>query len=86
MAIIEFLQHNVEAIGWVATSLFTVSFFVKTETSLLRAQMLAAALWMTYGLLIEKTPVIVANALVAAGSIYKQVMLVTRANRKRIVT
>ncbi len=86
MAFIEFLKQNVEAIGWVATSLFTVSFFVKTELSLLRAQMLAAGLWMTYGLLIDKRPVIVANALVAAGSIYKQVLLFSRDGRKRIVS
>jgi uncharacterized protein with PQ loop repeat len=82
MGLMTFLQQHVEALGWVATSLFTVSFFVKTEVNLLRAQMFAAGLWMLYGVLIDKTPVVVANALVASGSIYKQVMVYMHSRRK----
>jgi uncharacterized protein with PQ loop repeat len=71
----EWMQEHVEILGWIATSLFTVSFVVKTQKSLLRAQMVAASLWLLYGVLIHKMPVVVANVLVAGGSIYKQIRL-----------
>jgi uncharacterized protein with PQ loop repeat len=71
----EWMQEHVEILGWLATSLFTVSFVVKTQKSLLRAQMVAASLWLLYGVLIHKMPVVVANVLVASGSIYKQIRL-----------
>ena len=53
-----------ELLGWVATAVFVGSYFF-SRPSLLRAmQMLGAALWITYGLLIGASPVIVANVLV----------------------
>lgn len=53
-----------ELLGWVATAVFVGSYFF-SRPSLLRAmQMLGAVLWITYGLLIGASPVIVANVLV----------------------
>ena len=58
----------VDLIGWLATALFVSSYFL-SMTLLRRMQMLGAAAWMTYGILLDAPPVIVANALVlvAAG-------------------
>jgi hypothetical protein len=53
-----------EALGWIATAVFVGSYFF-SRPSLLRAmQMVGAALWIIYGLLIGASPVIVANLLV----------------------
>ena len=54
----------IEALGWSATAVFVGSYFF-AKPSLLRAvQMAGALLWVTYGLLIGASPVIVANLLV----------------------
>jgi hypothetical protein len=58
----------VEFLGWTATGVFVASYFA-ARPSLLRAiQMLGALLWVTYGLLIGASPVIVANVLVFAAA------------------
>ena len=59
------MSHGaVELLGWIATAVFVASYFA-ARPSLLRAiQMLGALLWVTYGLLIGASPVIVANLLV----------------------
>ena len=51
-------------LGWAATALFTSSYFFKRAASLRRAQMIAAAMWIAYGVLVDAAPVIVANVLV----------------------
>jgi len=57
-------QVGIEYLGWAATAIFVGSYFF-TRPSLLRAaQMLGALLWLTYGVLIKASPVIVANVLV----------------------
>ncbi len=57
-------QVGIDYLGWAATAIFVGSFFF-TRPSLLRAaQMLGALLWLTYGVLIKASPVIVANVLV----------------------
>jgi len=54
----------IDYLGWTATAVFVGSYFF-SKPSLLRAvQMLGAVLWVTYGLLIGASPVIVANILV----------------------
>jgi hypothetical protein len=55
-------------IGWLATFTFTCSYFCKQPQTLKRVQALAALFWLTYGVLIHSTPVIVANILVAAAA------------------
>jgi hypothetical protein len=59
-------------LGWVATGLFLVSYFSKDPGLLRRIQALAAALWIGYGVLIQATPVIVANVLVALAALVSE--------------
>jgi hypothetical protein len=55
---------GIELLGWAATCVFVGSYFF-TRPSLLRSvQMFGALLWVTYGVLINASPVIVANVLV----------------------
>jgi hypothetical protein len=54
----------IDALGWIATAVFVSSYFFSRPSLLRAVQMLGALLWITYGLLIGASPVIVANALV----------------------
>jgi len=54
----------VESLGWVATSVFVMSYFFAKPSLLRGVQMLGALLWVAYGVLIHASPVIVANVLV----------------------
>ncbi len=60
----------IEWIGWVATAIFAGSYFCKQPATLRRLQALAALLWISYGLLINAAPVVVANLAVAVSAIY----------------
>jgi uncharacterized protein with PQ loop repeat len=53
-----------ECLGWLATAVFVGSYFFARPSWLRSAQMLGALLWILYGLLIQASPVIVANILV----------------------
>ena len=53
-----------EWVGWTATAVFTASYGFKDAVSLRRTQMLGAALWVMYGLLMQARPVVAANLLV----------------------
>jgi hypothetical protein len=53
-----------EYVGWCATAVFVSSYFCPRPSLLRGVQMLGAALWGLYGVLISATPVIVANVLV----------------------
>jgi membrane-anchored glycerophosphoryl diester phosphodiesterase (GDPDase) len=57
-------------IGWVATAIFTCSYFSKEPGTLRRIQALAALFWIGYGVLMHALPIIVANLVVAAVAIY----------------
>jgi uncharacterized protein with PQ loop repeat len=59
-----------EWIGWIATGVFTSSYLFKRADSLRLVQMIAALMWIGYGILLNAHPVIVANLLVlgAAGA------------------
>ena len=63
-------MHLLNGIGWVATIVFSTSYFFKGASTLRWIQAGAAALWVTYGLLIHAMPVVVANVIVAAAAIY----------------
>lgn len=56
-------------LGWAATAVFVGSYLCKRPDALMRVQMIGAAMWVAYGLLIQATPVVAANVLVftAAG-------------------
>jgi hypothetical protein len=55
-------------LGWVATAIFVGSYFFSRPALLRATQMLGAALWIAYGVLIAAIPVVVANALVLAAA------------------
>jgi hypothetical protein len=55
-----------DAVGWLATAIFAISYFCKRTTTLRRVQGLAALAWITYGMLIHSLPIVVANVLVAS--------------------
>ena len=60
------MMTRVDWIGWLATTVFLVSYFTKTPVALRRVQGVAAGVWALYGMLIHSLPVIVANILVAS--------------------
>jgi hypothetical protein len=53
-----------ELLGWTATAVFVGSYFFVRPSLLRGVQMFGALLWVTYGVLINASPVIVANVLV----------------------
>ena len=57
-------QSGIEMLGWTATAVFVGSYFFGKPKVLRAVQMAGAVLWITYGLLIGASPVVVANALV----------------------
>jgi hypothetical protein len=54
----------IEGLGWTATAVFVGSYFFARPSRLRGVQMVGALLWITYGVLIDASPVIVANVLV----------------------
>jgi hypothetical protein len=57
-----------DGLGWLATAIFVGSYFLPRPALLRAMQMLGAALWIVYGVLIAAIPVVVANALVLAAA------------------
>lgn len=57
-------------IGWTATGVFAVSYFVRDPRRMRLVQGLAAVLWMLYGIVIHALPIIVANLIVATLAVY----------------
>jgi hypothetical protein len=55
---------GIELLGWTATCVFVGSYFFTRPSVLRSVQMLGALLWVSYGVLINASPVIVANVLV----------------------
>ena len=54
---------TIEILGWAAAGVFTTSYFFTRPQTLRRAQMLGAAMWLAYGVLLHAHPVVVANVL-----------------------
>lgn len=59
-----------EWVGWLATTIFAVSYFVRNPVTMRWVQAAAALCWMTYGILLHARPVIVANVIVAGLAVY----------------
>jgi len=57
-------------IGWLATAVFTSSYFFGRPLTLRRIQAGAALLWVMYGIAIDAVPVVVANLIVAGAALY----------------
>lgn len=55
-----------DAIGWLATAIFGVSYFVRNPSAMRWMQASAALCWMLYGFLLHAPPVIAANVIVAS--------------------
>jgi hypothetical protein len=55
---------STDLLGWAATAVFVASYFFARPSLLRGAQMMGALLWLVYGVMINATPVIVANVLV----------------------
>jgi hypothetical protein len=51
-------------VGWLATAVFTASYFARREHALRLLQVAGASLWLLYGVVADAPPVIVANLLV----------------------
>jgi hypothetical protein len=60
---------SIQALGWIATAVFSTSYFFRSASLLRRIQAGAAALWICYGLAIGAAPVVVANAIVAVAAL-----------------
>jgi hypothetical protein len=56
-------------IGWIATAVFTASYFFKRAEHLRRVQIVAACLWIAYGFQTGAVPVVAANALVVVAAL-----------------
>jgi hypothetical protein len=55
---------NADLIGWIATAVFVGSYLCTRAEALRRVQMVGAALWIGYGLVMQAAPVVTANVLV----------------------
>ena len=65
----------IDWLGWAATAVFVGSYFFTSPARLRAVQMFGALLWITYGVLIRASPVVVANVLVfsaAAWTVLRQ--------------
>ena len=58
-----------DIVGWTATAAFAVSYFMPEQRMRL-VQMLGAALWLVYGILLGEAPIIVANAIVLVAAFW----------------
>jgi uncharacterized protein with PQ loop repeat len=59
-----------DLVGWLATTIFAISYFVRNPVTMRWVQAAAALCWMTYGILLHAVPVIVANIIVAGLAVY----------------
>lgn len=58
-----------EALGWIATAVFSASYFFRRQAALRRIQAAAACLWIAYGVAIQARPVVIANVIVAVAAL-----------------
>jgi len=65
-----------DGVGWIATAVFTISYFAKDPAKLRWIQSVAALFWITYGVMIHSKPVIAANIIVAGAAAYSSLRLV----------
>lgn len=69
----------IQYLGWTATAVFVGSYFFSRPSLLRAVQMLGAVLWVTYGVLIGASPVIVANILVFSAAAWTTFRRTSRA-------
>jgi hypothetical protein len=61
----------IDGLGWIATAVFSASYFFRKPRAMLAVQVCAAILWIGYGLLSAAAPVVVANGIVAAAALWR---------------
>ena len=61
------MTSMLDTIGWIATAVFSTSYFFRQPAALRRIQAAAACLWIIYGVALHAFPVIAANVIVAGG-------------------
>jgi hypothetical protein len=62
-------------LGWAASAVFALSYFIRDPIRLRLVQAVAAILWTLYGVVLHATPIIVANIIVATlaiGSAFRE--------------
>jgi hypothetical protein len=59
-----------DVVGWLATTIFAVSYFVRNPATMRWVQACAAVCWMIYGILLHATPVVAANLIVVTLAAY----------------
>jgi hypothetical protein len=57
-----------EYVGWLATLVFSASYLCRDKRPLLIIQMIAASIWIGYGLALRSRPVTVANLIVVCSA------------------
>jgi hypothetical protein len=72
-----------DALGWLATAVFSCSYFCRGSQTLRWIQAGAALIWIVYGLLLHATPVIAANVIVAVAALGSSVA--GRSQRRKAV-
>jgi hypothetical protein len=55
-----------DGIGWAATAIFGVSYFVRRPAAMRLLQAAASLCWIACGILLHSAPIIVANVIVAS--------------------
>lgn len=63
------MRGMLDTIGWIATAVFSTSYFFRQPGTLRRIQAGAACLWIVYGVLLHAFPVIAANLIVAGAAL-----------------
>ena len=58
-----------QSMGWLATAVFSASYFFRSAATLRRIQASAARLWITYGFALRAWPVVAANVIVAIAAL-----------------
>jgi hypothetical protein len=59
-----------DAVGWIATAIFSASYFFERPGVLRLIQAAAACLWIVYGVALGALPVVIANVIVAVAALY----------------
>ncbi|HZT39989.1 MAG TPA: hypothetical protein VFA28_19000 [Bryobacteraceae bacterium] len=77
---------RLDALGWIATAIFSSSYFFRSPRMLRSIQALAALLWVAYGLAIGALPVVVANVIVAAAALYSSLITSRKAAAREAPT
>jgi hypothetical protein len=69
-----------DVLGWLATCLFVSSYFFKAPKVLLSLQFLGALAWLSYGIALSSTPMMVANTAMSVASLVSLIRTLNKTN------